>query len=242
MAPEVLSGQTSELSDVYGLGAVLYEMLFRELCFKSTTTPALVGQILREDPPRLSSPTRDVTPPVFSLLQRLLDKDPERRPQRAAEVAEEATAILRTVTRTTHVDMAEPRVSANDPAALLEAPEKALEDLVAQCEREHPKTDKIIECFSQFLTHGGSLIESSERAFQADPDDPNCQILTLSLEHLACEVRERMSALALDGDVGDSAASGAIAQLDARILAPSRRLLRKLEGQKEAHPFGFGSC
>src|SRR5262245_54068297 len=55
LAPECLSGAPSALSDVFALGAVLFERVTGRTPFVAPTRAALVDRILREEPPLLCS-------------------------------------------------------------------------------------------------------------------------------------------------------------------------------------------
>lgn len=74
MAPEVGRGIYGREVDLYALGVILYEMFTGHPPFDGETSHEIIMKHLTGDP--------DLTriPPAFrSLLQRLLDKDPERR-------------------------------------------------------------------------------------------------------------------------------------------------------------------
>jgi eukaryotic-like serine/threonine-protein kinase len=88
MSPEQLRGErVDERSDVYALGAVLYEMATGGRPFPQRTHGALIGAILNEAPPA----AQDLAPTVSSELQRIilkcLEKDAEDRYQAARELA-----------------------------------------------------------------------------------------------------------------------------------------------------------
>lgn len=85
LAPEAALGQeTTALSDVYALAVVAYEMLCGARPFRSDSPVALAMAHVNEPPP----PMPDfVPPPVRAVVFAALEKDPQFRPDSAAEFA-----------------------------------------------------------------------------------------------------------------------------------------------------------
>jgi hypothetical protein len=101
MSPEQARGKTAEpRSDVFALGAVLYEMLSGRPAFGGETRTDRLAAILRQDPPELGSATREpVSPALESVVRRCLEKDPEERFQSARDVAFALEALAGESTR-----------------------------------------------------------------------------------------------------------------------------------------------
>jgi predicted Ser/Thr protein kinase/tetratricopeptide (TPR) repeat protein len=75
MAPEVLFGEDSTpASDVYGLGIVLHECLVKRRPHSATTLVEMIAQIIEGPPPKVDDPLGD-------LVERMLAREPERRPK-----------------------------------------------------------------------------------------------------------------------------------------------------------------
>jgi eukaryotic-like serine/threonine-protein kinase len=94
MAPEQIEGgAVSDKTDIYAFGVVLYEMLSGQTPFSGPTSAAVLAKQLNE-PPR---PLRAVRPDVPAVLERIvmqaLDKDPEYRQERIAEVVRGLRAV-----------------------------------------------------------------------------------------------------------------------------------------------------
>ena len=95
MAPEVLRGATPDLrSDLYALGAVLYQLLTGELPYEGRTPGAYLGAVLEgklRDPRTFNGAIPD---PVHALLVRSLAARPEDRYAGASEFARRLRAVL----------------------------------------------------------------------------------------------------------------------------------------------------
>jgi Tol biopolymer transport system component len=88
MSPEQVRGsRVDHRSDIFAFGAVLYEMLTGHLAFAKPTPADTMTAILNEDPPALSQSQQNVPPGMQRVIQRCLEKQPERRFQSASDLA-----------------------------------------------------------------------------------------------------------------------------------------------------------
>ena len=89
MSPEQARGdvELDGRSDVFSLGAVLYECLAGACPFMAEHVMGTLAKLLLADPPRLKDLGLDVMTALDELIAGMLAKDPAKRPQSAAEVA-----------------------------------------------------------------------------------------------------------------------------------------------------------
>jgi eukaryotic-like serine/threonine-protein kinase len=90
MSPEQLEGvQVDARTDIFTLGAVLYEMATGKRAFEGRTKTSLIAAIVSSQPPPLST-LAPMTPPALEhVVRKCLEKDPEERWQSAHDVASE---------------------------------------------------------------------------------------------------------------------------------------------------------
>jgi len=88
MSPEQVRGEATDArSDIFALGAVLYEMLTGRRAFSGASTVETMSAILKEEPPADLSPFVPGGDVLWRLVKRCLDKRPEDRFQSAADLA-----------------------------------------------------------------------------------------------------------------------------------------------------------
>ena len=90
MAPEQLEGLEADArTDIFALGAVLYEMATGTRAFSGKTKTSLIAAIVGSEPKPLSE-VQPLTPPILEhVIRKCLEKDPEERWQSARDVAAE---------------------------------------------------------------------------------------------------------------------------------------------------------
>jgi Tol biopolymer transport system component len=88
MAPEQVRGlAVDHRSDIFALGAVLYEMLSGERAFKGETAADTITAILTKEPPELDIARLAISPALDRIVRRCLEKSPELRFQSANDLA-----------------------------------------------------------------------------------------------------------------------------------------------------------
>lgn len=86
LAPEIIRGEPATgLSDLYGLGAVMYRFLTGVAPHHGTTAEVLL-KVLSEEPRSLSELRPDLSPWLVNFVHRLLTKSPTHRPSDARQL------------------------------------------------------------------------------------------------------------------------------------------------------------
>jgi tetratricopeptide (TPR) repeat protein len=94
MPPEqALGGAVTPQSDLYSLGAMLYEMVTGRPPFLGDDPVAIIGQHINTPPVAPTWHNPDCPRPLEAMVLRLLSKDPKERPASAADVRQALEAI-----------------------------------------------------------------------------------------------------------------------------------------------------
>ena len=106
MSPEQVRGRDVDpRSDLFSLGAVMFEMVAGQRAFQGESSVDTMSAILKEEPPELTKLNPDVPPGVERIIRRCLEKDPEERFHSARDLAFalESLAAPSTVSTSVHV-------------------------------------------------------------------------------------------------------------------------------------------
>jgi serine/threonine protein kinase/Tfp pilus assembly protein PilF len=100
MAPEQLLGkEVSVRVDIFAMGVILYELLTGRPPFSGGTVVATVAAILSEQPKAIAELRPDVPPSIVKIVERCLQKDPDKRFPTAGALADALSTALTPSTR-----------------------------------------------------------------------------------------------------------------------------------------------
>jgi eukaryotic-like serine/threonine-protein kinase len=171
MAPELIAGDPVDArSDLFAVGAILFEMLAGRPAFGGRTMIAVVNATLTEQPPALAGPPAVAA--VDRVIRRALAKNPDGRPESAQVMANELNAVR-------GVDGHEPRAMARALTRIVVLPFRVL--------RPDPDIDflafSLPDAITTSLAGMGSLIvRSSATAARFAGETPDIKMLAVEAD------------------------------------------------------------
>ena len=116
MPPEqAMGGETTNASDLYALGCVLYEMVTGRPPFVGDDTVAVISQHVNTAPVAPTWHNAECPPGLETLILRLLEKDAKKRPASAAQVREALASVSRGSTPAPQPGAAEAQAVTTNP-------------------------------------------------------------------------------------------------------------------------------
>ncbi len=117
MSPEQVEGKELDArSDIFSLGAVIYEMMTGRRAFEGKTQLSVASAILEKDPEPLSQLLPLSPPALGHTVQRCLAKDPDNRWQTARDLAGELAWVAQTSGTSRAVSIPTERIAKKMPA------------------------------------------------------------------------------------------------------------------------------
>jgi serine/threonine protein kinase/Tol biopolymer transport system component len=102
MSPEQVRGNsTDHRTDLFAFGAIFYEMLTGQRAFRKPTSAETMSAILNEEPPPVTQIVPAVPPALQKIVNRCLEKSPERRFHSASDLAFALEALSESSSSTT---------------------------------------------------------------------------------------------------------------------------------------------
>ncbi len=96
MSPEQAEGrEIDHRTDIFSLGVLLHEMLTGRRPFTGQSTASILSALLRDTPPPVTDARPDVPPQLARVIQRALEKDPQRRYQSLTDLRSDLAEIRR---------------------------------------------------------------------------------------------------------------------------------------------------
>lgn len=98
MSPEQAQGEVNRIdrrSDVYSLGAMMYELLAGQLPFAGATTVAMILQVVSAEPPPLRKVNPELPLDLETIVAKAMAKEIQRRYETARALAEDLDRFLR---------------------------------------------------------------------------------------------------------------------------------------------------
>ncbi len=120
MSPEqARGGNIDHRTDIFSMGALLYRMVTGQLPFQGENLMDLLMALGGKDPIPVTQLNPKVPPALADLIQKMLEKNPDNRPQKAEDIANELQKIAdrRQASQSSHAINRSQTIRSNTPAS-----------------------------------------------------------------------------------------------------------------------------
>ncbi len=161
MSPEQAAGKkVDNRSDIFSLGVVFYEMLTGAKPFKGENYSSVIHEILTVTPPKAFEANPLISKELSTIIERVLEKDPDKRYQNIEEFSEDITI---------HMRRSRIEVVRKDIGDFVSAPEEKIKILLEKRKERH------FERGIYFMNSGYEKIDDAiaefEKVILLDPND-----------------------------------------------------------------------
>ena len=123
MSPEQALGRDlDQRTDIFSIGVVFYEMATGRLPFVGANNHEIVDRILHSEPERITDSNRHIPPELERVITKCLEKDPDRRYQRARDLELELKNVRDAATKSSFKPTQRKQTSAHKISSLAVLP------------------------------------------------------------------------------------------------------------------------
>jgi len=94
MPPEAFDGKSDARSDIYSLGLTLFELVALRPAYVERDRNKMIKRVTTGDPPRLRKLRKDAPRDLVTIIEKAVDRDPNRRYQTAADLTSDLQRFL----------------------------------------------------------------------------------------------------------------------------------------------------
>jgi len=219
-APEqVEGGRTDRRTDVYSVGAILYELLARRKPFPADSPTGVLRRITHESPDPAALPATAFSPRLEALVMKALSRRPDDRFPSVEEMREELVSVVREAAprlRERSASRATPgpapiasATSTAPPDPVVPSPELSASSASAPSAEDKQQQKAALHADLARARSGGAgqqALEICQRLLELDPEDEKArraasEIETALQEHEAEQLCGMALAYAADGDL-----------------------------------------